>query len=62
LGGRSKRISEFKASLVYRVSSKTARATQGNPVLRGKKESIASHEPWHMPLVPALGRQRKADL
>jgi hypothetical protein len=26
------KISEFKASLVYRVSSRTARATQRNPV------------------------------
>jgi hypothetical protein len=32
LGGRGKRISEFKASLVYRVSSRTFRATQKNPV------------------------------
>jgi hypothetical protein len=32
LGGRSRWISEFKASLVYRVSSRTARATQRNPV------------------------------
>jgi hypothetical protein len=28
LGGRGRRISEFKASLVYRVSSRTARTTQ----------------------------------
>ena len=28
LGGRGKQISEFEASLVYRVSSRTARATQ----------------------------------
>jgi hypothetical protein len=28
LGGRGRRISEFKASLVYRVSSRTARAIQ----------------------------------
>jgi hypothetical protein len=28
LGGRGRRISEFEASLVYRVSSRTARATQ----------------------------------
>jgi hypothetical protein len=28
LGSRGRRISEFKASLVYRVSSRTARATQ----------------------------------
>jgi hypothetical protein len=32
LGGRGRWISEFEASLVYRVSSKTARATQRNPV------------------------------
>jgi hypothetical protein len=32
LGGRDRRISEFKASLVYKVSSRTARATQRNPV------------------------------
>jgi hypothetical protein len=32
LGGRGRQISEFKASLVYRVSSRTARATQRNPV------------------------------
>jgi hypothetical protein len=32
LEGRGRQISEFKASLVYRVSSKTARATQRNPI------------------------------
>jgi hypothetical protein len=32
LGGRGRQISEFKASLIYRVSSRTARATQRNPV------------------------------
>jgi hypothetical protein len=32
LGGRGKQISKIKASLVYRVSSNTARATQKNPV------------------------------
>jgi hypothetical protein len=37
LGGRGRRISEFEASLVYKVSSRTARAIQRNPVL-GKKE------------------------
>jgi hypothetical protein len=31
--GGGRRISEFEASLVYRVSSRTARATQRNPVL-----------------------------
>jgi hypothetical protein len=32
LGGRGRWISEFEVSLVYRVSSRTARATQRNPV------------------------------
>jgi hypothetical protein len=36
LGGRGKRISEFKASLVYRVSSRTTRATQRNPVSKNQ--------------------------
>ena len=30
--GRSRQISEFEASLVYKVSFRTARATQRNPV------------------------------
>jgi hypothetical protein len=38
LGGRGRRISEFKASLVYRVSSRTARVTQRNPVSKNQKE------------------------
>jgi hypothetical protein len=37
LGGRGRQSSEFKVSLVYRVSSRTAKATQRNPV-SGKKE------------------------
>jgi hypothetical protein len=32
------RIFEFEASLVYGVSSRTARDTQRNPVLREKKK------------------------
>jgi Sec-independent protein translocase protein TatA len=37
LGGRGRWISEFKGSLVCRVSSRTARATQRNPVLKKPK-------------------------
>jgi hypothetical protein len=37
LGGRG-RISEFEASLVYKVSSRTARATQRNPVLKNQEK------------------------
>jgi hypothetical protein len=39
LGGRGRRISEFEASLVYRVSSRTARAIQRNPVSRKTKQT-----------------------
>jgi hypothetical protein len=35
-GGRGRWISEFQVSLVYRVSSRTARATQRNPVSKNK--------------------------
>jgi hypothetical protein len=38
LGGRDRWISEFKASLVYRVSFRTARATQRNPVSKNQKK------------------------
>jgi hypothetical protein len=37
LGGRGRQISEFEASLVYKVSSRTARAIQRNPVSKNKK-------------------------
>jgi hypothetical protein len=39
LGGRGRQISEFEASLVYRVSSRTARAIQRNPVLKKTKQT-----------------------
>jgi hypothetical protein len=38
LGGRGRWISEFKASLVYRVSSRIARTTQRNPVSKNQKK------------------------
>jgi hypothetical protein len=50
LGGRGRWISEFEDSLVYKVSSRTARATERNPVSKtttttNKKQSklIAIH-------------------
>ena len=36
-GGRGRQISEFKAHLVYKVSSRTARAIQRNPVFKTKQ-------------------------
>jgi hypothetical protein len=38
LGGRGRWISEFEASLVYRMSSRTARAIQRNPILKNLKK------------------------
>ena len=35
-------LCEFEASLVYRVSSRTARATQRTPVLKNKIKSMFS--------------------
>jgi hypothetical protein len=37
LGSRGRQISEFKASLVYKVSSRTARATE-KPYLEKQKQ------------------------
>jgi hypothetical protein len=37
LGGRGRRISEFEASLIYKVSSRTVRAIQRNPVSKNQK-------------------------
>ena len=39
MGGRGRQISEFEASLVYKVSSRTARVTQRNPVSKNKKQT-----------------------
>jgi hypothetical protein len=39
LGGRGRRISELEDSLVYRVSSRTARATQRNPVSKNQNNN-----------------------
>jgi hypothetical protein len=39
LEGRGRWISEFKASLVYKVSSRTDRAIQRNPVSKKTKQN-----------------------
>jgi hypothetical protein len=49
LGGRGRWISEFEASLVYKVSSRTARAIQRNPVSKNKKtkkKKLVKALPW----------------
>jgi hypothetical protein len=48
LGGRGRWISEFEASLVYKVSSRTARATQKNPASKNqnkKKQKTKTKKP-----------------
>jgi hypothetical protein len=44
LGGRGRWISEFNVSLVYRVSSRTARATQRNPVYKKNQKKEKEKE------------------
>jgi hypothetical protein len=62
LGGRGRWISEFKASLVYRVSSRTARATQRNPVSKNQKKKRKTENYWSRDLwwhmAPADNRLR----
>jgi hypothetical protein len=58
LGGRGRQTSEFEASLVYKVSSRIARAIQRNPKSKKQKtktnkkdktvKNIVEHVPlWH---------------
>ena len=44
MGGRGRQISEFEASLVYRVSSRTARVTQRNPVSKKQKNKTKQNK------------------
>jgi hypothetical protein len=45
LGGRDKWISEFVVSLVYRVSSRTARATQKNRLAKPNQTKPKQNNP-----------------
>ena len=66
MGGRGRQISEFEASLVYRVSSRTARAIQRNPVSKKTnkqtnktKQKANGHlekSPWKAVMGPSAGR------
>jgi hypothetical protein len=42
LGGRGRQISEFEVSLIYKVSSRTARAIQRNPVSKKQKQKTTT--------------------
>jgi hypothetical protein len=67
LGGRGRQISEFEDSLVYKVSSRTARAIQRNPVSKKQKQTKQNKKERKLhfllgmvsPLI--LPRQRQSD-
>jgi hypothetical protein len=44
LGGRGRQISDFETSLVYKVSSRTPRAIQRNPVSKKQRERERERE------------------
>jgi hypothetical protein len=54
LGGRGRQISEFEASLVYRVSSRTARATQRNSVSKNKNKQTKEK----LKIIKSKGRKK----
>jgi hypothetical protein len=54
LGGRGRRISEFEASLVYRVSSRTAKATE-KPCLEKQNKKQTNKKKTYAPSTPAPG-------
>lgn len=76
--GRGRGCSEFKASLVYIVSSKAARTTWKNPAVSNKKlinvfffktincifgeHLILTSQVWSIAVIQALGRKRQEDL
>ena len=55
MGGRSKRISEFEASLVYSMRSRTARATQRKKPGLEKKKNKTTNKTKHSGLKIDLG-------
>jgi hypothetical protein len=57
--GRGRRISEFEASLVYKVSSRTARAIQRNPVFKNKNKQTIKNNKTGFCLLPIYVRQNR---
>jgi hypothetical protein len=60
LGGRGSQISEFKISLVYRVSSRTDRTIQRNPVSKNKNKNKTNKLQDDTGLSPPLPPDLKA--
>ena len=47
-------LREFKANLVYRTSSRTARATQRNPVLKNKAKQNKHHKDLNKHIISVI--------
>jgi hypothetical protein len=60
LGSRGRQISEFEASLVYKVSSRTARATQRNPVSKKQNKKKSQKRAKDIAVVECLSSMYKA--
>jgi hypothetical protein len=58
LGGRGKQISDFEASLVYKVSFRTARDIQRNPVSKNKQTNKHNQKNQNKQTKRALDRNR----
>jgi hypothetical protein len=58
---RGRRISEIEDSLVYRVSSRTARVTQKKPCLGKKKKKRKKESPmgWFVTIIPTIGKLKQ---
>jgi hypothetical protein len=69
---RQQDISEIETSLIYRVNSKTSRATQGNHVLKGKTKQTTKMylstsnnvrkalQCWHISFILEIGTCRQS--
>jgi hypothetical protein len=67
LGGRGRQIFEFEASLVYRVSSRIAKATERNPVSKNQKKKKKKKEEEKCPqrygqLVPSVLKVKRKEM
>jgi hypothetical protein len=59
LGGRVRQISEFEDSLVYKVSSRIARAIQRNPVSKKTKNQTKQNQTKQNKKNPIVHRLRQ---
>jgi hypothetical protein len=61
LGGRGRQTSEFEVSLIYRVSSRIAMATQRNPVSKNQKPNQTKTKKQNKPKQPT-NQQTNAEI